>query len=112
VVRRGYRAQPRGGHEARLSGIALTITAFVVTLVFSPPDREQHRPTHLLDPDQAMHIARLRLDWENMPETLDAHPQTTHPFEVDLDIVGERSMYRLLDTAVSAGGQQTAPGRG
>jgi len=39
-------------------------------------------------------------------ETLDAHPQTTHPFEVDLDIVGERSMYRLLDTAVSREGSK------
>jgi len=32
-----------------------------------------------------------------------------HPFEVDLDITGEHSLHRLLNTAVSQEGKSAAP---
>jgi hypothetical protein len=46
-------------------------------------------------------IARARLDWERVPVTFHAQPDWAHPFERDLDLVGPRSVHRLLDTAVS-----------
>lgn len=54
----------------------------------------------------AAHIARATLDWEQIPVTFRHRPDPDHPFEVDLDIVGQRSLHRLLDTAVSYEGSQ------
>jgi hypothetical protein len=51
-------------------------------------------------------IARATLDWEQIPVTFHHRPDPDHPFEVDLDIVGQRSLHRLLDTAVSYEGSQ------
>jgi hypothetical protein len=49
----------------------------------------------------AAQIARATLDWEQIPTTFGHRPQPDHPFETDLDLVGPRSLHRLLDTAVS-----------
>ena len=51
-------------------------------------------------------IARIRLDWKHIPTTFGYRPGYNHPFEADLDLVGERSLYRLVDTAVSYEGSQ------
>jgi hypothetical protein len=47
------------------------------------------------------HLARARLDWDEIPAGFRQRPRPDHPFEADLDIVGGRSVLRLLDTAVS-----------
>jgi len=48
-------------------------------------------------------LARLQLNWERIPAK--DHPVTSqHPNARDLDIIGERSLLRLLDTTVSARG--------
>jgi ABC-type multidrug transport system fused ATPase/permease subunit len=51
-------------------------------------------------------IARLRLDWHALPEVPATEEGTDHPFDTDLDITGERSLHRLLNTAVSVGGTE------
>lgn len=50
------------------------------------------------------HLARMALDWDVIPPTLPAPSRLEHPFAHDLDLIGERSLHRLLDTAVSHGG--------
>jgi len=47
-------------------------------------------------------LARLKLDWPNIPPRplRDLEP-ADHPFEIDLDLTGERSLYQLLDTATT-----------
>jgi hypothetical protein len=47
---------------------------------------------------QATHIARMTLDWTHIP--LPA-AYTEHPLAVDLDLSGEHSLLRLLDTTVA-----------
>src|SRR5688572_22662706 len=51
-------------------------------------------------------VARMQLDWERLPLESWRRPNYEHPFEADLDLVGEESLHRLLDTAVSAQGGQ------
>ena len=59
-------------------------------------------------------LARIRLDWDLLPlsehsqdeETHETHPEIAHPFERDLDITGERSLLRLLDSSITAEGSQ------
>ncbi|HET8845351.1 MAG TPA: hypothetical protein VFN35_28015, partial [Ktedonobacteraceae bacterium] len=50
-------------------------------------------------------LARMRLDWDNLPPQLESE-LINHPFEIDLDITGECSLQRLLNTAVSFEGGQ------
>jgi hypothetical protein len=52
------------------------------------------------------HIARMTLDWERIPTPLPIATMAEHPFALDLDLVGERSLHHLLDTAVSLEGSQ------
>jgi hypothetical protein len=55
---------------------------------------------------KATHLARMELEWERIPATLPLVPRPDHPFVLDLDLVGERSLHQLLDTAVSQGGSR------
>jgi ABC-type multidrug transport system fused ATPase/permease subunit len=47
------------------------------------------------------HIARITLDWERIPAEENLPIPPDHPFAIDLDLVGERSIHRLIDTSVS-----------
>lgn len=49
-------------------------------------------------------VARIQLDWVKMPPPDQSLVETRHPFGTDLDITGERSLHRLLDSAVSSEG--------
>jgi multidrug transporter EmrE-like cation transporter len=51
-------------------------------------------------------LARMHLDWRLIPRTDDAPVDPEHPFALDLDIVGLRSLHRLLDIAVSKEGSE------
>ena len=44
------------------------------------------------------------MDWSALPPARVTGPRAGHPFEGDLDLVGERSLHRLMDTTVSEGG--------
>ncbi|GCE05872.1 MutS family DNA mismatch repair protein [Dictyobacter aurantiacus] len=55
---------------------------------------------------KSAHIARIKLDWERMPEVMTEAPVEGHPFEVDLDITGSRSIHRLVNTGVSREGME------
>ena len=49
-------------------------------------------------------LARMRLDWEGIPESYIVLP-ADHPYGMDLDLVGKHSLLRLLDTTISNEGQ-------
>ncbi|NMC34040.1 MAG: hypothetical protein GYA36_16490, partial [Veillonellaceae bacterium] len=49
-------------------------------------------------------IARSKLNWEGIPAPSMVKVSTDHPFAADLNIVGDRSLHRLLDTTTSLGG--------
>jgi len=52
------------------------------------------------------HIARMTLDWANIPAVPFSKSLIDHPFAVDLDITGERSLHQLIDLTVSQNGSQ------
>lgn len=49
-------------------------------------------------------IARMQLEWGRIPALAQLQPSYEHPFEADLDLIGNRSLHHLLDTAVSLEG--------
>lgn len=84
----------------------LAIIAFSVVAYFqSQIDRSivRHKVWSYI---KSTHIARMRLDWNVIPAVLLTTLIPGHPFESDLDITGERSLHRLLNTAVSGEGTQ------
>ncbi len=50
-------------------------------------------------------LARMWLDWEQMPPAADFQGKRL-PLELDFDLIGERSLHRLLNTAVTTEGSQ------
>ena len=54
----------------------------------------------------AAQIARVELDWEQIPPSPALSPARDHPFEADLNVSGERSLHRLVDSAAARGGSQ------
>ncbi|MBL1128338.1 MAG: hypothetical protein D8M54_07460 [Chloroflexi bacterium] len=61
---------------------------------------------HLYHVIKQSHLARLALDWANLPPPLPPPERLEHPFAHDLDLVGARSLHQLLDTAVSQQGSE------
>jgi hypothetical protein len=51
-------------------------------------------------------VARLKLNWEELEPTLLISSQPEHPFELDLDLTGKRSLHALIDLAVTRRGSQ------
>lgn len=51
-------------------------------------------------------VARMRLDWGRIPQVSAMPMQVEHPFGLDLDITGERSLHHLIDTTVSIEGSR------
>lgn len=56
------------------------------------------------------HLARMNLDWAHIPAASAVPLSETHPFALDLDLVGKRSVHQLLDTAVTHEGSQRLAG--
>ena len=52
------------------------------------------------------HIARMTLDWAKIPLERPFPIPPDHPFAIDIDIMGDFSLYRLLNTAVAQEGSQ------
>lgn len=50
-------------------------------------------------------LARQHLDWDNIPPE-SARADKQHPYALDIDIIGEYSIHRLLDNTISTGGSQ------
>jgi DNA mismatch repair ATPase MutS len=79
----------------------ITMTAFgIVAYYHGQLDRSVAMHT-IWRQIKAMHVSRMKLDWQHIP---DVDPGTLiegHPFEHDLDITGKYSLHQLLNTAIS-----------
>ena len=55
---------------------------------------------------KATQIARIKLDWKSIPASSSFSASSEHPFELDLDISGDRSLHQLIDISISQNGSQ------
>ncbi|HEX6046125.1 MAG TPA: hypothetical protein VFZ22_16650 [Pyrinomonadaceae bacterium] len=83
----------------------LTI-AFSVVTVFHNRVRDSLTRNSVLKEIKQVQIARILLEWDRLPLTEPLPSLAEHPFANDLDIVGERSLHRLLDCAVTKEGSE------
>ncbi len=92
---------------ARWLGLIVIAAAVIVLALLI---RWQHRVDRAYIQHQTLlrlttaQIARVRLDWGEIPAVPPLERQEEHPFDLDLDITGERSLHQLLNTGVSYGG--------
>jgi hypothetical protein len=77
---------------------------FWVVTVYHMRVRDSIARNSLMLDIKQIQVARIRLDWDHMPHGDQSLPVAGHPFESDLDITGERSLHRLLDSAVTKEG--------
>jgi len=49
-------------------------------------------------------LARMQLDWAAIPAPAEQPPERDHPFEIDLNITGAKSLHHLLDLAITVEG--------
>ncbi len=92
-----------------LGGVGLVaflalVVAFLVVVVFHRRligTRLRYQRAQALT---AAQVARVTLDWENIPDAPELPASPAHAFAADLNLVGERSLHRLLDTSASLGG--------
>lgn len=85
----------------------LIAIVFSIVTIYHNRVRESLQRVLLLIDIKRVQIARIHLDWDRLPPT--EHSSFTfaeHPFASDVDIVGERSLHRLLDSAVTREGSE------
>jgi hypothetical protein len=50
--------------------------------------------------------ARMSLDWAGIPQSRSVKTNPDHPFEKDLNLIGDRSLHHLINIACSRGGNE------
>lgn len=95
----------QSGNLALLSFLA----AFLVVAAYHNRLESRIHRLRLWQQIKQTHLARIRLDWAQIPERPASIP-TNHPFAGDLDLVGKHSLLHLLDTTVSSNGRERLTG--
>lgn len=99
------------GSTAGLLLAAFFLAVFVVVAIYQNRVADSLTRNALMLNIKQIQIARINLDWEQLPRSEAATPESApapeqHPFATDLDAIGERSLHRLLDTAVTQEGSR------
>lgn len=85
---------------------ALLLSFFVLVAIYHGRVRDGITHNGLMLHIKLVQVARINLDWERLPRSYQSAPELDHSFETDLDITGERSLHRLLDSALTKEGSQ------
>ena len=93
----------------RLFGLGLlaTIVVFGIAVAYHRRIRLAMERFRIMTAIKEQQIARMGLDWEGLPPSVD---RPDRPLERDFDLVGDYSLTRLFDSAVSAGGSDLLRG--
>ncbi|MDD5371061.1 MAG: hypothetical protein PHQ40_18425, partial [Anaerolineaceae bacterium] len=95
----------------QIGWLALWIAAFfiaifaIIVFLHRRVDRSRLR-FRVVFSQVSTQLARMELVWEGIPASSPIQVDPAHPFAADVDILGPRSLHRLLDTATSRGGSQ------
>lgn len=92
------------GGKTALAIAGLFLIAFIIVAVIHNRVLDSIKRTRLMVELQELQVARINLDWNDLPYPDSVESQPNHPFETDIDVTGERSLHRLLDTSVTKEG--------
>lgn len=82
----------------------LALVAFVTAVSAHSRVKESIAQHQMWRQMKATHLARQSLAWDELPSPQTFAVDKSHSFAYDLNLVGNRSLHRLLDTAVSQEG--------
>ena len=89
-----------------LVGVVISLTLFSVVVYFHRQVTRSITRHNILMHIKATQVARIQLDWARIPAVRSSEARMEHPFEIDLDVSGKRSLHQLLNTAISYDGTQ------
>ncbi|HBE29015.1 MAG TPA: hypothetical protein DDW25_09020, partial [Ktedonobacter sp.] len=95
-----------GGWLWSLAIAAITLIVFSIAVYYHRQIERSITRHKIWRQIKSTHVARMQLDWANIPSISTASPVANHPFETDLDITGNHSLHQLITTAVSFEGKQ------
>jgi MutS domain V len=87
-------------------GAAATLTIFSIVAYFHGRINRSITRHKIWMQIKSTHIARINLEWDNIPTEPFTDIPVNHPFAIDLDIIGKHSLHRLINTAVLSEGSQ------
>ena len=79
------------------TSVLLSLTVFGVLVAFYRRFEHSIAAHQLLLEIVETQLARASLDWAHIPPPLDLPAQPEHPYAIDLDIIGDRSLHHFLD---------------
>src|SRR5882672_5228819 len=85
---------------------ALFLAVFVLVAICHNKVRDGMTRNALMLNIKHVQVARIKVDWGHLSRSDQTPPEPGHPFETDLDVTGERSLHRLLDSAVTREGSR------
>jgi len=88
-------------------GVFAAFLAFVGLVVWHRRVRARSRRYQALMEINRVALARLERDWTGLPPTPIPPSSAEHPYALDLDVCGEASLFRLLNTVTLPPGQAT-----
>lgn len=92
------------GWKTGLLIAAVFASVFAVVAIYHNRLRESIARGDLMVQIKSLQVARLDLDWQHLRPVDQTPPEPNHPFETDIDVTGERSLHRLIDTTISKEG--------
>lgn len=91
-------------HLGNITLACFLLIFLIVARYHSRLERRMHR-LRLWRRIKQGHLARLRLDWTEIPQRSTPTPEA-HPYAADLDLVGPHSLLQLIDTSLSFNGRE------
>lgn len=85
-------------------GTSMVLIPFIIAVIIHRRVETAILRVQILQRIKHTHLARMDLAWDELPEEMPAPAWQDHPFALDLDLVGPRSLHRLLNTAVTTQG--------
>jgi hypothetical protein len=91
------------------TGIAVIVIDFILFGIFAA---RQSRVINSIDKAKRwikikkVRIAKMNLDWENIPDLKKEYRDSHHPFDIDLDITGQYSLLRIINSTFSVEGYE------
>ncbi len=86
--------------------LALSVAVYIYCARRHKRTDESRQRHELLRAIKANTAARMTLDWSAFPPPAQFSPEPGHPFRIDLDLTGDRSLHHLIDAAVTLGGSE------
>ncbi len=83
--------------------VLFLVTFGILTMFHNDIDKGIRKQKIWID-IKSTNLARIKIDWQNLPPQRIVKSNSTHPFESDLNISGEYSLHRLIDASVTSEG--------